>query len=335
MCFNIPEMKKISWGIIGCGDVTEVKSGPAFQLIENSELVAVMRRDGEKARDYALRHRVREWFTSADELINNPRVNAIYVATPPGSHARYAIQAMRAGKPVYVEKPMALNEAECLEMNRVSRETGQPLFVAYYRRKLPMFLKLKEIVDSKRIGDIRFVNIQLHFPARPEEADPNAAAGWRVFPEISGGGHFHDMASHQLDYLGFLLGPVAEAHGIAINQAGLYPAEDMVTAALKFESGIAATGSWCFTVPELFSLDRTEITGSEGRIAFSFFKDTKIVITTIDGKSETIDLPHPPHIQQPLIQSVVDELRGEDVCPSTGETAIRTTVLLNRITNRG
>ena len=141
-------MDQVKWGIIGCGDVTELKSGQAFNKVPNSSLVAVMRRDAEKAADYARRHQVPTWYDDAEALINDPNVNAIYVATPPDSHADYAIRAMRAGKPVYVEKPMALNSAECEAMNQVSRETGVPLFVAFYRRALPYFLKVKELIDQ-------------------------------------------------------------------------------------------------------------------------------------------------------------------------------------------
>src|SRR6266481_1427478 len=104
-------MKKINWGIIGSGDVTEIKSGPAFNKVKNSALVAVMRRNEEKVKDYALRHNVPKWYTDAGSLINDTDVNAIYIATPPSSHEEYTMAALEAGKPVYVEKPMALNAA--------------------------------------------------------------------------------------------------------------------------------------------------------------------------------------------------------------------------------
>jgi predicted dehydrogenase len=178
----------VKWGIIGCGDVTEVKSGPAFQKVDNSELIAVMRRNGEKAADYARRHNVPKWYDDADKLIHDPDINAIYVATPPDSHAEYAIQAMEAGKPVYVEKPMAMNAAECQQMIDVSKRTGMPLFTAYYRRAQPYFVKLKQLIDMPAIGDIKMVNLILHWPAKPEELE--GAAGWRVDPAVSGGWAF-------------------------------------------------------------------------------------------------------------------------------------------------
>lgn len=189
----------VKWGIIGCGDVTEIKSGPAFQKVDHSELIAVMRRNGEKAADYAKRHNVPKWYDDADKLIHDPDINAIYIATPPSTHAAYAIKSMKAGKPTYVEKPMAMNADECQKMLDVSKETGVPLFVAYYRRALPYFVKLKELMDMHAIGDVKTINLILHLPAKPEELD--GSAGWRVDPSISGGGHFHDLAAHQLDYL--------------------------------------------------------------------------------------------------------------------------------------
>ena len=321
----------VKWGIIGCGDVTEVKSGPAFQKVENSELVAVMRRNSEKAADYAKRHNVSKWYDDADKLINDPAINAIYIATPPSSHADYAIKAMKAGKPVYVEKPMAMNAKECQQMVDSSKETGMPLYVAYYRRALPMFVKLKGLIDMQAIGDIKMINLILHWPAKPEEL--NGSAGWRVDPTISGGGHFHDLAAHQLDYLEYIFGEITEAKGLAINQAGYYEIEDAVTATFKFESGTLGTGSWCFTVPEKQASEVTEIVGSKGRISFSFFSNTVLHIET-ETMVENFDIPHPEHVHQPLVDLVVRDLRGKGTCPSTGETGMRSTILMDRIVGK-
>ncbi|MCG8306862.1 MAG: Gfo/Idh/MocA family oxidoreductase [Cytophagales bacterium] len=322
---------KVRWGIIGCGDVTEVKSGPAFRNVENSELVAVMRRNGEKAADYARRHKVPKWYDDADKLIHDPDVNAIYVATPPSSHAAYAIKSMRAGKPVYVEKPMAMNAAECQAMVDVSEQTGVPLFVAYYRRALPMFVKLKGLIDMNAIGDVKMINLILHWPAKPEELE--GSVGWRVDPRISGGGHFHDLAAHQLDYLEYIFGPIKAAKGLAANQAGLYEVEDAVTATFQFEAGILGTGSWCFTVPERQISEVTEIVGSKGRISFSFFSNTVLHIET-ETMVENFDVPNPEHVHQPLVDLVVKDLRGEGSCPSTGKTGMRATMLMDNMVGK-
>ena len=321
----------VKWGIIGCGDVTEVKSGPAFQKVDNSELIAVMRRNGEKAADFAKRHHVSKWYDDADKLINDKAINAIYVATPPSSHAEYAIKSMKAGKPVYVEKPMAMNADECRQMIDVSKATGTPLFVAYYRRALPYFVKLKELIDMNAIGEVKMINLILHWPPKPEELE--GAPRWRVDPSISGGGHFHDLAAHQLDYLEFVFGPIKTVKGIATNQAGLYPTDDVVSAAFQFESGVAGTGSWCFTVPEKQTMDVTEIVGSKGKISFSFFSNTVLHVET-ETMVENFDIPHPEHVHQPLVDLVVKDLRGEGTCPSTGETGVRATEIMDQITGK-
>jgi len=325
-------MDQVNWGIIGCGNVTEKKSGPAFNKIEGSNLIAVMRRDAEKAEDFARRHNVPKFYSDASLLINDPDVNAVYIATPPDTHARYAIEAMKAGKAVYVEKPMARTVSECEEMIRVSEETGIPLFVAYYRRRLPVFLKIKELVDNNVIGEIKYLYVRLHNPLRPEEVDPKKVPGWRVFPEISGGGHFHDLAAHQFDYLEYLFGPMKTAKGISMNQIGNYPADDITTAAFLFESGVVGTGSWCFSVPENLKTDTAEIIGSEGKITFSFFEHQNIDVQKSDGSQQHYHIPHPENIQQPLIQTIVDELLGKGESPSTGKTGIRSTMIMDWIT---
>jgi len=320
-------METIRWGIIGCGNVTEVKSGPGFQKARNSSLVAVMRRNGELAQDYAQRHGVPNWYDDAQALILDPDVNAIYIATPPSSHKQYTLMAAEVGKPIYGEKPMALNHAECSEMIAACRRASVPLFVAYYRRSLARFLKVKELLDSGVIGDVRFVSTILYQPVRPQELDPSNLP-WRVLPDIAGGGLFVDLASHQLDFLDYVLGPITAAEAFAGNQAGHYPAEDVVTATWRFESGVQGTGAWCFTTFE--AVDRTEIIGSNGRLTFSNFGSEPVLLTTKDGETG-FAIDYPAHIQQPLIQSVVDELLGLGQCPSTGESAARTSWVMDEM----
>ena len=243
-------MKILQWGFIGCGEVTEKKSGPAFSEIEGSSVVAVMSRQEQKARSYAERHGIQKWYTDAQELIDDPDVNAVYVATPPSSHATFAIMAMRAGKPVYVEKPLAASYEDCTRINRISEETGQPCFVAYYRRYLPYFQKVKEIVNSGTIG--KTINIQIRFAVPPRELDyshPDKLP-WRLQPDIAGGGYFYDLAPHQLDLLQDIYGVITEARGICSNRGKLYKAEDSVSACFEFEGGLPGSGSWCFVAHE-------------------------------------------------------------------------------------
>jgi len=326
-------MDTINWGMIGCGSVTEIKSGPAFNKVDHSMLMAVMGRDSAKAAAYAARHEVPHWYDNAADLVNDPRINAIYVATPPDSHLEYARMAMLAGKPVYVEKPMARNAAECETMNTISRETGVPLFVAYYRRALPYFVKIRDLIHEGAIGDIRSVEVRLHKLPHPDETRGNTPLPWRVIPEIAGGGHFHDLAAHQLDFLEFALGPIRHATGFARNQAGLYPADDCVVASLEFESGALGSGNWCFTAPIVPEIDEAWIIGSHGRIGFSFFKGHTITVER-STEYEVYNCPYPPHVQQPLIDLIVRSLRGGTSSPSTGLTGARASIWMDRITAR-
>jgi len=318
----------IKWGIIGCGDVCEIKSGPAFYKAEGSSLVAVMRRDASKAEDFARRHHVARWYSDAAQLIADPQVDAVYIATPPSSHATYAISAMRAGKPVYVEKPMASSYRECEEMNRVSLETGVPLLVAYYRRRLPYFLKVKEILDNGEIGEIISVNIRFHTPANQQDSDPHNKP-WRVQPEIAGAGYFYDMACHTFDILDFLLGEIAEAHGQKTNRAGLYDAEDTVTASFRFVSGVVGCGEWAYAAPST-TCDEVTITGSKGCIRFATFSFVPISVQTLYSCAE-FSFPRPTHIQQPMIETVVAHLCGRGTSPSDGISAARTNWVMDKI----
>jgi len=322
-------MKKINWGIIGCGDVTEHKSGPAFNKVPGSSLVAVMRRNEEKAADYAQRHQVPTWYNDSHKLIHDPNVNAIYVATPPSTHKEYAIAAMKAGKPVYVEKPMALNYAECEEMNKISAKTGVPLFVAYYRRQLPGYLKVQELISQGRIGDVRLVNIRMYSPPKPGDMNIKDVP-WRITPEISGGGHFVDLASHQLDYLDYLFGPVEKAAGYSFNQAQLYRAEDVVAGSMMFESGALCSGVWTFTTSAAIEKDEIEIVGSKGKIVFSTFDFSPIKLQSESGDEEFENV-RPEHVQKPLIEMMVKSLQGNGECVSTGVSAARTTWVMDKM----
>jgi len=320
--------KKIRWGIIGCGDVTEVKSGPGFQKSEGSELIAVMRRNGKLAEDYARRHNVPKWYDDAHKLINDPDVDAVYIATPPSTHKEYTLAVASAKKPVYVEKPMALNYRECAEMADACRNNNVPLFVAYYRRALPRFLKVKSLLESKSMGEISSVSIK--FLQKPSEKDTDPS-NWRVDPSIAGCGYFCDLGSHMIDLIQFFLGKIIDASGSTSNQSKLYLAEDTVSAAFKFESGILGSGIWSFTSYQ--NIDETEIIGSKGKIVYSTFADEPIKLL-VENKTEEFRIEHPPHVAQPLIQLVVNDLLGKGICPSTGETGAYTSFVMDKILGR-
>lgn len=317
----------IRWGILGCGDVCERKSGPAFQRVADSALVAVMRRDGDKARDYAARHGVARAYDDADALIADPEVDAVYVATPPSSHAELSLRVARAGKPCYVEKPMAASVAEAEAMQAAFASARVPLFVAYYRRALPRFLAVRDALPA--IGPVRLVRVSLGRTVRPEERSRETLS-WRVRPEIAGGGHFVDLACHTLDLLDFLLGPLEDVAGRARNQAGLYDAEDAV--AMTFRVGDAlGVGAWSFAAHARW--DEVSLVGADGRIDFATFADEPVRVTTATG-TEVRSIANPPHIQAPLIASMVQALHGRGACASTGDTALRTTRVMEAVLGR-
>ena len=323
---------QVNWGVIGAGSVCEKKSAPAMNKITDSSVVAVMRRNAEKAKDYAERHGVPKWYTDADALINDPEVNAVYIATPPGSHLELTRKAANAGKPVYVEKPMARNHAECLEMIKICEDAGVPLFVAYYRRTLPNFLKIKSLLEEGAIGKARYLSVVINHSKHPDVKD-SPANNWRIDPAIAGGGYFYDLGSHQLDYFDFLFGPIKEVNGVAANQSGAYPAEDIVLGNFSFESGVLGTGSWCFTTGETSQKDEIVIIGNKGEIRFPCFWGTSVTLKR-DGKEDKVfEFEMPENIQFFLIQSIVEELLGKGgKCPSTGISAARTNWAMEEMT---
>ncbi|HEX8462543.1 MAG TPA: Gfo/Idh/MocA family oxidoreductase [Segetibacter sp.] len=321
----------INWGIIGCGDVTEVKSGPAFNKVPNSKLVAVMRRDKEKVQDYAQRHNVPKWYTDAYALINDPDVTAIYVATPPLQHEEYTIAALNAGKPVYVEKPMAVDAAAAQRMTDAVKPESK-LSVAHYRRAQPVFLKIKELLAAKEIGEVKFVDMKFFKASVTPEQLQKPGVQWRVNQSIAGGGLFHDLAPHQLDIMYYLFGKVKGASGASANQGRLYDADDIVAGNLLFESGVIFQGLWCFSVPKEEEKDTCEIIGSTGKMSFSIFGDPKITLTQ-NGKEQIIQFEKLEHVQQPMIEKVVKYFLGDGENPSSAEDGVIVMKLLDAFTS--
>ena len=313
----------VRWGILGCGDVTEIKSGPGFQHATGSALVAVMRRDRAKAEDYARRHGVPRAYDRAADLVNDPDVDAIYVASPPSTHLELAQLAARAGKPCLVEKPMAVSHRECEAMIAEFRDRGVPLWVAYYRRALPRFLAVRERLNGGAIGDVTAVHMQV----TDRVASGATVANWRFDPAVAGAGLFFDLGSHCFDLVDFLCGPIAEVHGVSLNTARAYAAEDVVAAAYRCEGGSAGTAIFDFNAAA--KGDEMRFTGTRGTLATPIFADGDVVIEA-DGAREVLPIRNPPHVHQPLIQTIVDELHGRGRCESTGVSGARASWALDR-----
>jgi predicted dehydrogenase len=322
--------KTINWGIIGCGDVTEVKSGPAFNKVPNSKLVAVMRRNAEKAKDYANRHGVEKWYSNADDLISDNDVNAIYIATPPLNHEEYAIKSMKAGKPVYVEKPMAINARAAERMEKMANETGTKLVIAHYRRQQPLFLKIKELLLEKTIGDIHFVDLKMMQPHQ-SGIIANTETNWRTDPSVSGGGLFYDLAPHQLDLMLYFFGKAIKSNGLSLNTSGYYAADDTTSGQIVFEHNLLFNGAWCFTSYE--RLDRCEIIGSEGKILFSVFDHSPIIIEK-NHKQTSLSFDKRQHVQQPMIQKVVEYFLDQSANPCTAAEGVEVMKMMDAIAGK-
>lgn len=314
----------VRWGIVGCGDVCEVKSGPALQKAAGSTLAAVMRRDRAKAEDFARRHGVPAVYTSAEALISADDIDAIYIATPPSSHHTLALAAAAAGKPCLVEKPMALNHGEAEEMVGAFAKAGVPLWVAYYRRALPRFGIVRDLLAAGAIGQLTSIQLELIRPLATSET----LANWRLTPGVSGAGLFFDLASHAFDLVDFLAGPVTTVSGMSMNTANAYAAEDLTGAVFTCgQPRLIGTGLWNFNGAA--ETDRLELIGTAGRIATAVFADADVLLSR-EGGTERIEVRNPPHVHQPLIQTIVDELRGGPQAPSTGVSGARTSWVLDR-----
>ncbi|MEJ7694340.1 Gfo/Idh/MocA family oxidoreductase [Daejeonella sp.] len=320
-------MNKVSWGIIGCGDVSEVKSGPAFSLVPNSELVAVMRRDAAKAEDYAKRHNVKKWYCDAGNLINDDEVNAIYIATPPAYHEAYALQAFEAGKPVYVEKPMALDYAEADRMRKASEQHSSKLSIAHYRRAQPRSIKILQLLNEKAIGDI--LSVDLRFRQAYQAGSENT---WRTNPAVSGGGLFHDLAPHQLDLMTFFFGDPLKVEGTSLNRANLYDADDYASADILFQNDVKFTGVWDFNARLGDEIDICAIQGTSGMIRFEVFGAICELVT--NGQTQRLEFDHLPHVQQPMIEQVVRYFLDQAANPCSAKDAVEVMRMIDKITGK-
>jgi len=312
----------IRWGILGCGDVTEVKSGPALQNAARSSVVACMRRDDAKAQDYAKRHKIARAYSGADELIDDPEVNAIYIATPPDSHAELTIQALQAKKPVLVEKPIALTVQDADAMIAASQENNVPLVVAYYRRALPRFEKLREIVRGGQIGDLRCVQVQ-HF----KRANDRPKQEWKLDPEVGGGGYFIDQQTHVLDWLDYVFGPATRVTGHVRRQSDAHAAEDLVSYSIGFEN-IVANGLCSYSTNQ--TSESVTIHGSKASASMSFFAPSPIVLSQ-NGVRTVLDIRDPAHVHQPLVERTIAHLLDGSDNPSPAESARRTAAVVEKI----
>lgn len=318
----------INWGIIGCGDVCEVKSGPAFSKVLHSKLVAVMRRDAVKAKDFAERHRVPKFYTDATDLVNDSEVNAVYIATPPSLHEVYTELALKAGKPVYVEKPVTTDAASVKRMIGYEKKYAGKVSVAHYRRALPLFRTVKQLLEENRIGKVKMVLLKTLQPLQSKIV-AKTSDNWRIDPAYSGGGLFHDLSPHQLDILYWIFGKPEMLDVFATNQGKHYNAPDVTMVRLSFANDVYFNGVWNFNIADSAVEDSCEVIGDKGSMRFSFFSMGHLTVTSAAG-TELIEMQYPAHIQQPHINNVVQFFRNEGPNPCSLEEALVTMEIMDR-----
>lgn len=323
-------METTYWGMIGAGDVTEMKSGPAFQKVKGSQLIAVMRRDEEKLKDYAKRHRVDKWYTNAQQLIEDPEINAIYIATPPDTHEYYTLAALKAGKAVYVEKPMALNSGQAKKMLEAAADSGNQLTIAHYRREQPYFKKIKALINDNSIGMPRMASMRFWKKSLSQEELLDPKIQWRLDPAKSGGGLFHDLAPHQIDLMCYFFGEIECAHGISTSQALLYSADDIVSGQILFKNNVVFNGSWAFNVSE--DSDICEILGSEGKLKFSIFSNQPIELINRQGK-QSFSFDSLTHVQEPMISATVAYFQGKRENPCSALEGLKVMEIIDAFTS--
>lgn len=318
----------INWGIIGAGDVAEVKSGPAFNLVKDSLLIAVMRRNEEKAKDFAKRHNVPLWYNNVDELLANTKINAVYIATPPSSHLDITKKALKSGKFVYLEKPMTLNLQEAEELKSFIKPHHK-VVVAHYRRRLKGFLKVKELLDKKAIGKISHAKIEILQPIN-NNIIVKTDKDWRTNPKISGGGYFNDIAPHQLDLMRLFFGNIKVSKGYSTTYKKSN-VDNVVSGIILFENEVQFQGIWNFTVANNAKKDQCIIYGDKGLISFSFYEERVIIKTPKSTKEFFFNSPK--HIQKPLIEATVNYFLNKQENPCTVDDGLATLKIMDSFIN--
>jgi len=317
---------KVKWGIIGCGDVAEHKGGPAIEQAGNSELVAVMRRDVVKAKDFARRHKAKRHYHRAEELVKDREINAVYVATPPDTHSQYTIMAANAGKHILCEKPMALNITQCKEMIAACRKNKVHLMIAYYRRFYPHIRKIKSLLIHEDLGKI--IQAKIHLATSFLNKLPGGDRLWRAIPAKSGGGLLVDVGSHRIDVLIYLLSKVKSIAALVNRHTPDSLVEDSVQAILKFRNG--ALADLVIDSASRYSADSFEIYGTKGYVIASPLGEFKLRVC-IDKNEKPYSFKPllPTHIS--LVRHFVRVINSKETSISSGEDGIRTTEVIEAI----
>ena len=316
----------LRWGILGCGNVAEHKGGPPLYSVDDSELIAVMRRDQAKAEDFAERHGAKRAYTDVDKLLSDDEINAIYIATPPNLHCEQTIQAAHAGKHILCEKPMAMSVNECQQMVDACREAGVTLMLAYYRNHYPNIEKLKALMTDGAIGDVVLARINCTGYYNPNRQD---LKNWRINPEISGGGVLMDIGSHRISLLQYLMGDVVSVRGYAETVHLDAEVDDSAVFSLRFESGAHAVANINWNVG--VGVDDVEVYGTKGCLRCSPLNSGNLTLETKSAGVQELPQTPLPHTHTGLVQDFVNHIRTGEPIRCTGELGLQTNAIIAEI----
>jgi predicted dehydrogenase len=319
----------VRWGLIGCGDIADKRVAPALVKSPGSSLHAVARAHASLAADFARRHGARRWHADWRELLQDPDVDAVYVATPVSLHVEQAVAAADAGKHILCEKPMALDASECERMISAARQNGVRLGVAYYRHHYPVVSRLRDLVTSGELGQ------PVHAVAEAfERFDPPAdhPRAWLLKKALAGGGPMADFGCHRIEVLLDLLGPIERALGFTANvRFKNREVEDTCTAHLAFRSGAQAVVTVTHAASE--RRDRLSIFGTEGSAHVDELNAGLLRIVSPHGVDEE---SHPPHanLHQPLVEEFLAAIRENREPAVTGQIGLEVARIVEAIYGR-
>ncbi len=312
----------INWGIIGCGDVVRKRVAQAIIDEPRSQLLAACRRDEKELARFASEYDVDQTYQDADELIANPDIDAVYIATPVSSHLPQTLAAAAAGKHVLVEKPMAMGTAECRSMIDACAEAGVKLGVAYYRRFYPVVDRMLEIIESGEIGAPMCVNA-----VTSTSVTKGTEGYWRVEEALSGGGALMDIGSHRINVMLAMFGGVKAVHGVRRTIGDEYSADNAVSFTLEFKSG-------CLGAVQCFfrnggDPDEFWVMGSQGRLVCSPLNEGHLGIESDNSREES----HPPNanFNTPQIADFNDAIEHDRVPRVTGEEGLATNHIIELV----
>ena len=319
-------MTILRWGIIGCGNVAEHKGGPPLYTVDDSELIAVMRRDRTRAEDFAKRHGAKRVYTDVQQLLADDEINAVYIATPPNLHCEQTIFAAHAGKHILCEKPMAMTVDECQQMVDACRDANVSLMIAYYRNHYPNVVKMKTLMEEGAIGDVVLARINCTAYFNPNRND---LKNWRINPEISGGGVLMDIGSHRISLLQYLMGDIASAQGFAESVHLDAAVDDSAVFSLRFESGAHAVANinWNIGVGR----DDVEVYGTAGCLRCSPLNSENL---TLETKSDgLVDLKQTPlqHTHTGLVENFINHIKTGQPIRCSGESGLQTNATMEQI----